>query len=282
MKPQLYDYSNYRDFLSDFLKAAKAKDKKYSYRFFGQKAGFSSPNFLYLIIKGQRNLTKEFLPKFANAMGLNKKEQQYFEALVAFNQAKTPETKRYYLELLHNIKRTKLGSQIQNHQFDFVSKWYYAVIWELVACPQFKNDPHWIRKELGNKISATEAKEAIEKMIAIGLLTKNEDGGVCRAEKNLATNDEVYHTAAYSFHQEMLSIAKEVLAKTDGKEREMSGITIAVSENQFEEIKRMIHDFRNHVVNYLNNNDDQPGRVFQLNMQLFPLSGEDTSNGEKE
>lgn len=281
MKPQLYDYSNYREFLSDFLKASKLKDKKYSYRFFGKKAGFTSPNFLYLIIKGQRNLTKEFLPKFANAMGLNKKEQQYFEALVAFNQAKTPETKRYYLELLHNIKRAKLGSKIENHQFDFVSKWYYAVIWELVACPHFKNDPHWIRKELKNKISATEAKEAIEKMIAIGLLTKNDDGSVCRAEKNLATDDEVYHTAAYSFHQEMLSIAKEVLAKTDGKEREMSGVTIAVSENQFEEIKRMIHDFRNHVVNYLNNNDDQPGRVFQLNMHLFPLSGSGSSDGDE-
>jgi hypothetical protein len=38
---------------------AKEQDRFFSHRFFARKAGFSSPNFLKLVMSSQRNLTHE-------------------------------------------------------------------------------------------------------------------------------------------------------------------------------------------------------------------------------
>lgn len=277
-KPDIFQYSNYREFLKDHFKQSRADNKGYSYRYFGTKAGFSSPNFLYLIIKGERNLTKEYLPKFANALKLTKKEQQYFENLVAFNQAKSPESKRYYLEQLHNFLNTKTGKTLNTQQLDFISKWHYSAIWEMVSLPQFEENPAWIRKHLRNKISISEINNAITKMLSMGFLTRDEKNRLVRTEKDLTTDEEVYHTAAYSFHQQMLSLAKEAIAETSGDNREVTGVTMAVSENQFKEIKRMVRDFKNNIVRYVSNSSDIPEKVYHVNLSLFPLSENKSKN----
>ena len=85
----LFEYLNYRDYLRDYYEEKKRLSSFYSYRLFSQKAGFSAPNVLKLVTEGKRNLSKESVFKFVKALGFNKKEAEYFENLVFFNQAKS-------------------------------------------------------------------------------------------------------------------------------------------------------------------------------------------------
>ena len=96
----LFEYMNYRDFLRDYYEEKKREHSFYSFRLFSQKAGFKSPNFLKLVIDGNRNLSKESVYKFVKALGLNKKESDYFENLVFFNQSESLEEKNAYLARL--------------------------------------------------------------------------------------------------------------------------------------------------------------------------------------
>src|SRR5512133_3155273 len=88
---------DYREFLLHTFEEKKSKHDFYSYRLFSQKAGFKSPNFLKLVIDGERNLTKESIFKTCKAFSLNKKESDYFENLVFLNQSKSLEEKNSYL-----------------------------------------------------------------------------------------------------------------------------------------------------------------------------------------
>lgn len=271
MKPNIFEYSNYRDYLRGYYDYAKKEKSNFSHRYFLIKAGFTSPNFLHLVMGGKRNLTKNSILPFAKALELSKKEQQYFEILVSFNQAQNSEVKKYYMELLHNLKKEKTGRIIKDEQFIYISNWYYPVIREMVALPNFTEDTEWIKKQLKNKVTCKDVRDAIDTMLNLGLLKREADGRLRQADTHLVTEDEVFHTALYSVHQELLTIAKEVLATTKGPEREISGVTMAVSPKQFTEVKKMIHDFQDQILRYLSNNEDLPESVCQLNMQFFHI-----------
>jgi uncharacterized protein (TIGR02147 family) len=279
MRPNIFECSDYRDFLKKYYAYSKKTKQNFSHRYFSIKAGFTSPNVLLLVMNGKRNLSKDSIAPFAKAMELSKREQQYFETLVSFNQATNSEAKKYYLELLHNFRKEKTGKPIKDEQFAYISQWHYPVIRELVALPTFIEDPEWIKKQLRNKVTCKEVKEAIDGMLGLGLLKRETDGRLRQLDVHLITENEVFHTALYSVHQELLTLAKEVLAATKGPEREISGVTMAVSPKQFTEIKRMVHDFQDQVLRYLSNNEDMPQSVCQLNMQFFHIT-EDGNGGK--
>lgn len=273
--PNLFEYSDYRQFLKDFYTTRKSDDKNFSYRAFSLKAGFGAPNIYHLVMTGKRNLTEESAIKFANTLELNKKEQQFFKILVSFNQSKTSESRRYFLEILHNIKKDKIGTPLKNTQFEYVSNWHYVVIRELVTLPHFKEDPVWISKKLNSKITVRQAREAIDKLLLLGLVKRNDDGRLTQADDIVVTDSEMAKTAVYSFHQQMLSLAKDILASATTNNHEISGTTLAVSEKQFKELKRMIQEFHESVQIYMAKNPDVPKTVFQLNVQMFPLTAND-------
>lgn len=279
MAPNIFEYTNYRDFLRDSYAHLKKTQDNFSYRYFAIKAGFSSSGFLHLIIDGKRNLSKDSVPRFSSALGLSKKEQQFFDTIVSFNQAKTPEAKRYYLELIHNLRSLKVGTSLGDHQFNYLSNWFYPVIRELISLLDFEENTAWIKARLCGRITCRQAQEAIDSLLKMGLVKRDASGRLVLSDANLTTEEEVKSTAAYTFHQQMLSVAKDVLATIPAVRREVSGITMAVSRRHFNEIKKKIHQFRNEVMQYLVDNPEMTEEVVQLDMLLFPLTNGETRQG---
>lgn len=272
MEPNVFEYTNYRKFLKDSYNHLKKTKEKFSYRWFAARAGFSSSSFLYLIIEGDRNLSKDYVPKFSEVLGLTKKERQYFDALVSFNQAKSPEAKKYYLELMYNLRKYKAGTPLADGQYEYLSRWYHPVIRELISMPDFREDPEWIKERLLGKVTPRQVEDAIETLLQIGLLKRNASGHLEPATANIVTEDEVMNTAALAFHQQMIAFANEIMSTLDAGKREVSGITMALSQKQFMEIKIRIKEFENEIASYLVNNPDTPDKVYQLHYMLFPLT----------
>jgi uncharacterized protein (TIGR02147 family) len=88
----------------------------------------------------------------------------------------------------------------------------------------------------------------------------------------MSGEDDAISKAAYSFHQEMISHAKDVLALTNPSRRQVSSITMAISEKQFRDIRAKLREVEDWVTHYLANSPDTPETVFHLNMLLFPAS----------
>src|ERR1700755_1809203 len=96
----VFAYLDFRAFLRDHYAARKASGRGFSYRSFSRKAGLKSPNYLKLVIDGERNLSPDMAERFARACGLKDDEQRYFVDLVAFGQAATlSERNQHYARL---------------------------------------------------------------------------------------------------------------------------------------------------------------------------------------
>jgi uncharacterized protein (TIGR02147 family) len=103
MRP-ISEYTDYRQFLKDFYEDTRKSNLSYSFELFSRKAGISSKGFLHNVIQGKRNLSKSHVFGIAQAIKLNKSETEYFENLVAFNQAKNAGEKAVFFDRLSGIK----------------------------------------------------------------------------------------------------------------------------------------------------------------------------------
>jgi uncharacterized protein (TIGR02147 family) len=73
------------------------------------------------------------------------------------------------------------------------------------------------------------------------------------------------------FHKQSLDLARRALDRYTSIERDVSGVTMSLSDNGFEQIKKEIQSFRKRIVE-IASRDSNEERAFQLNIQLFPLS----------
>ena len=95
MKPNTYTYLDYRRYLKDLYKKLKETTNHFSFRYFAKAAGLKAPNYLKLVMDGERNLSQDGIRKFCKGLKLNKGEQEFFENLVHMNQSKTDEEKNF-------------------------------------------------------------------------------------------------------------------------------------------------------------------------------------------
>jgi len=138
-KISVFSYLDYRQFLKDKLFEKKREFPKFSNQFFVQKIGLKSRNFLPLVLKGERNISNATVLKIARALNFSKKELEYFETLVQFNQGKTFLEKKHAVEKLKRISIAKLPLRIiPIHHYEFYSKWFHAAIWSLLDIYSFK------------------------------------------------------------------------------------------------------------------------------------------------
>jgi len=270
MKP-IFDYMNYREYLDDMYKEKKEMGAFYSFRIFSQKAGFKSPNFLKLVIKGERNLSKESVFKFVKALKLNRNEADYFENLVFFNQSKTLEEKNSYLKKMMKYRKKSDPHKIEESEYKYYSAWYHPVVRELAAAADFKDDYKKLGKMVIPPITPLEAEKSVKLLLNLDFIRKVENDGYRLTEKSLTTGPTVRSIAVANYHKEMMKLASESIERFSSQEREVTSLTLTVSEDTVDTIKQRLKQFREDLLE-LTDGEKNPQQVVQLNLQLFPLS----------
>ncbi len=270
-KIKVFEYDNYRTFLRDLYEYLKKNTPEFSFRYFSQTAGFRSPNFLQLVIEGKRNLSADSIEKFIRALKLNKKEADHFRILVHLNQAKTIDEKKFHADQLMRTRSFRHIHPLKQNQYDYYSQWYNIPIRELIAHPEFSEDPAWIAKNLNPPISPQQAKKALELLLELDLIKRDESGRLVQTDTFVSTGDEVTSTSVANYHHEMIKKGSEAIDRFPAKERDISSVTMAVSEQGFKEIKSIVQRFRKEIL-AVANQEQNPEEVCQVNIQLFPLT----------
>jgi len=267
----VFEYDNYRAYLKDLYGFYKKTKPQFSYRYFSQKAGFRSPNFLKLVIEGKRNLSPERIERFTSALKLNKKETEFFRILVHLNQARTIGEKKLYAEQLMQFRSFRYIHPLRQDQYRYYAEWYNIPIRELTILSDFSEDPGWIARSLLPPISPQQAQKALDLLLQLGLLERDESGRLVQADAFISTGDEVTSTSVANYHREMIQKGSEALDRFPGPDRDISSVTMALSDKGFQEIKSLIQKFRKELL-AIADQDQRPEGVYQINFQLFPLA----------
>lgn len=269
--PNLLAYSDYRAYLKEYYESRKSADANFSFRYLSARAGINSSAFYKYVIDGKRNLTKSTLLKTCIALKLKDKDAEYFENLVFFNQAKTIKEKNLYFDKLTRLRGDYERRQVKEDQYAFYGAWHHSAVRELIGCANVKDDYRALGGLLSPSIDAARARESVDLLARLGLIKKNAQGRWRQSDPVLTTGGQVDAPAILAFQKQMLALALEAFERAQPRERLMSSTTFGISEATFDLFKKRIRDLKAELLE-LARLDDRPDRVYQLNLNLFPLS----------
>jgi uncharacterized protein (TIGR02147 family) len=275
-RPSVFEFTNYREFLSSFYKYKKSTQPSYSMSVFARMAGLgaNSRGYLKMIVDGKRNLTPHTVRRFADALGLKAQEGLHFENLVYFNQAKNSEDRDYYFARLNSNSRSRDNPKfkmLRNHM-NYYTRWYYVAIRELVALKDFEENPKWIVAKLRNKITETEATSTIQELIELGFLKRGEGGKLAQSNALLGWKTDFYNQMVTQFQLEMIDRARESIQNDSFKNRDASSVTISCRSNLMPLIINRVDSFRDQLVKEFGADDPIADSVIQINLQSFFLT----------
>jgi len=266
----IFNYTDYRKFLKDFYEDEKKRSDKFSYRFFSKQCGYSSPNFLKLVIDGKRNLSIESIHKFSQFFKFNKDEKEYFLNLIHFNQASNTSDKETWAKNILQQSLFKRSHPLSREKFEYYAHWYYVAIRELYGISNIRLTPEIIATKLTPKVDISEVKKAIKVLIDLKLIKKI-NNYYKQTNEIITTGNEVSSVAVALHHKQMMELAFQSIETCDRSRRDISGVTVSIGEDRIKDLKILIQNFRKSILE-LSESDQKKEHVYQVSIQMFPLT----------
>jgi len=271
MSVDVFRFHDLREFLAATYAARKAGARSFSFRSFSRRIGVKSPNHLKRVIDGERRLTAEMAPRYAAGLGLKGEAADYFCDLARFSQASTAAEKASAWRSMTHSKRYRDAHALELKHAAYCSNWYIPAVCELACRPDFVADPAWIAPRMLPPIERSEAKQALAVLFELGFLVRTAEGACRQGEPVLSTGPETRGMHIRNYHRAMLERAAESMELVPNTQRDISSLTMCVSDRTLQQMKSRIQEFRKELIG-IAQQDEGPERVVQFNFQLFPLS----------
>ena len=273
----IYQYCDYRLYLQDCFCFLKDNNRHLSQRYVALKVGLDPSN-LTKIINGKRKLSFEQMLDFAVFFKLSKSQKEYLELLVRCDYAQNETELQTLQKKIASRQRMKIAAMNKKH-VEYFQRWYHIVIRELLNIMPFENY-HQLSQMLIPKISPFEAKQAIELLEALSMLTKDSDGKYCLTSKFVTPDDDIPTEVIHDLQKQMMELAKSSLAM-DKDSRDVSTMTLSLSFEDFYKVKDMITEFRKQLFEVAQSSSQSPQGVFQINFQAFPVALANLNNNSQ-
>lgn len=270
--PDIYSYSDYRLFLADYFSQEKARNPAFSHQYFARKANIKSSGFVLHVIKRERNITRPVLLNIARAIGLSGPETEYFEDLMAFDQAKTQSDREHYFARIAAKRKHVKAISLDDRQYQMYSSWYNPVIRELVTLTKNNHDPAFIAKQLIPSITPKQSKASLKLMEELGILQKTKNSTYQQTQKFLTAGGPVRNTALVKYQKEMLHHASDSWDRFSQDELTMHTVTLCMSEALVTTIKEEVRAFKNRILELVEHEQVKPERIYHLNINMFPVT----------
>lgn len=278
-KLNIFDYTDFRQFIEDRLNELSNDNAKYSRRYIVRRMGLSGNNYLKMIIDGSRNLTDDVARKLVEAIGLKEDEAGFFYGLVTYGQAKTTKLRAEAFEKLRRNRRFKKVHGLDLDHYDYMTNTLTLALRELINYPDFQEDPSWISRQLTFKATPKAVREGFEKLIRLGLVERDTDGRLKVTMLHTATGDQLGNEPLRVYHHNMLKAAMKAQDLPVDK-RYYRGLTMSISQDVYHEVVDLYCEFIDKVRARINDTEE-PDHVYQMEMGLFPLAMRDSKKEEK-
>lgn len=271
---KIFSYIDYRRYLKDLYEHMKMTQKGFSYAVIADQVGDLSRAYLHRIFTGKQVLSRKTALDIAKAFGLRKRGAEYLLLLIAFDRSRNYNQKVAIFNRMLTYHRGDATTVLRANQFAFLSKWYHVAIRELIATIDFRGDYAQLADMLDPPLKPKKVEIAVRVLLKLGLIEKTKNGRYIAKNRAVSTdyNDEIVHKLAERrFQHETVSLSKDAIDKFSPDQRDISSITTRVSADGINKIKKELKACRDKISRIIND-DRQVDRVYQINMQTFPVS----------
>ena len=275
LKPNSNSYLDYRVYLKDLYAWKQSVQHGFSQRQLAKEGEFGLGLFTK-IVQGERDLSAKVMVKLTKVFEIPELESDDLDLLVLYNQAKTSQEKLERLKDLMEFRAIHCSTTtLENRHYQFYTEWYHSAIREILSSTNFCGSFADLGELLIPPIGARKAKASIKLLTELNLIKEfsSVDGAYTwKVNHQLITSDnEIAKTSVLKFNSDMILKAKEALHQFTALERNISTVTLSLNEDHLPILIEKARKFRQEIMQ-LAKSDQNSNKVFQLNMQIFPLS----------
>lgn len=268
-----HEQQDYRTILRQELVARCRSNPRYSLRAFARDLDIS-PSRLSEILSGKHGLSRSRAEVIGKRLGMNNDEAQCFRDLVLSQHPRSKILREAARERLASIQQPPAYLELSLDAFRLIGDWYHLAIIELFHIKDFNVSASSIARALG--INTDEARDALERLVRIGLISR--DGSKFRVNsRDNRTTSDVPSAAIRQAHEQLLRKAIEALYAQTVDERDFGCIEMAFDPARMAEAKEAIRRFRRDFDKKFGH-DASAAAVFCFATQFFRLSTEGISD----
>lgn len=269
-KLNIFDYSDYREFLRDFFEMKKRVNPSWSYGLWSSKLGLNSISSITMVINGQRHAGKKIQKSLIDFFKFDAKESYYFEELVKIAKSTKSDPNLTILMLEQNDELKQLREK-NTPSIDLFFNWKAHCVKELTQLKDFFPTGTWIEIKTAGLIKKEEASELLDALLEKKFLIKEFRDGkeVIVAASSIQPTKEVTLNGAHAYHKGLMENSFEAI-KTDKDKRSLHATTLSLTTESIPKAKELIREFQ---IQFSEDIESSPGdEVYQLNIQFFPLT----------
>lgn len=277
MKFDLYECQSIATYFDKIRRQFAHGNRKMSLVKFAKRYGYSSHRTVGMILKGERLPSPEMLQKISRRNRHNDREFRYLQLILEREQLQRKElnTLEVNQELLTLVPKRGTKFVIDLDKFSYLADWYHFVVKQLLTTPGFEEDYELIAKRLGKKVTPATVRKAVQTMINLGVIARDQKGNLTAVAQGIDTQSDIKNDALQSHHRQMLERATEALEEPV-LEREFQALALKFNRKNLPQAKQDIRRFMDEFDQKYCVEDGKD--VFQLNVQLFshtkPTKGE--------
>lgn len=273
--PSLYEYNDFRKFISDYQQAMHKRNSTFTKSRMSQLVGLpNSRSYITDILNGKK-LSSTFVERFINMFSFDSDETNYFRVLVQYNQADNPNERELFFEQLIALNKTP-KKYLYEQSYHYYKDWYNASIRAILNVYNFDGKNYSrLAKTLIPQITATQAKNAVKLLLELKLIEKNDDGFYKPTSNSLSTEEYVRNEVIKQYQVKCLECAKKVLVSDGQPPGVATTNTLSISKKGLEQIEKQIERFRSQVRSLVQNDDDPAETVYHMDILFFPMMKED-------
>jgi uncharacterized protein (TIGR02147 family) len=152
-------------------------------------------------------------------------------------------------------------------------KWFYPVLREVVGLDDFQEDAEWIQSKLRILLSHQDIVEGLNFLEENQFLHRDKLGRLRQAKPYVLSSEmDICKSEIEYFHKNMMRETGRAFAELEKSKRNVSALTLHISEDEWVWINNRIQEFKENVREFLHRGEDVSDRVVQLNLSLLPLS----------
>jgi uncharacterized protein (TIGR02147 family) len=189
---------------------------------------------------------------------------------VKFSQAKKDADKKAaYIEMkeIANAHKVRI---LEGESMSFYESWKFPVLRELAPMmPGAK--PLDIAKACGGAFSAEEIRNALAFLTRAKFLKKTAEDVYEQVDRSLQMSVAAMPMLVRTMHKEMADFAKDAIDKFPTDERNFTGITMGIDDEDYEKILKELETCRKRIISIATAKKGG-NRVYRLNLQMFPLT----------
>lgn len=272
----LFDYSDYRSYLSNYAKEMKLHKKSWSLGSWSKQLGLANTASLSRVIKGDRAPGDELVEKLVSYFGFNQRHAEYFRHLVNMDKQKNNVAVRMLLmDRLKSLHPQKAFIEVDHQVFQSISQWYCSFLRELMNLKSpyrtLVQDPESLVQSVPFALSQREITEAISILSELNLVKKDpETGQYTATDVAVDTKPDLTSEGVRIYFERNLDNAKVAIRKVETLDREFFSLSFCMQKSRIAEAKEAIREFRSEFLKKFEAVPDSADQVYQFQVQLFP------------